>query len=233
MGPAMVDDMTNEKLVIIGCGGLGREVLWAARRAQTQSSPALLGFATDAAYAPEDGALIDGLPFLGPIGPGLLALQPEAPTHFICAVGENGPRQRICEQLEALGLKPHSVIDPSVIIGPEVQVGPGTYVGAGCILSPSAELGRHVVVNHHCSIGHGSRVGAFAQVCPGARISGWAQLGEGVLVGSNGVVAPKVVIGAWSILGAASLASRALPAGVTALGIPAKILFRKPLTPTP
>jgi acetyltransferase-like isoleucine patch superfamily enzyme len=83
-----------------------------------------------------------------------------------------------------------------------------------------------VVVNQCCTIGHDSIVENFAQVCPGARISGWVKVGEGTLLGSNSVAAPRVTLGSWAVLAASSFASQNLLDGVTALGIPAKPLFK-------
>jgi sugar O-acyltransferase (sialic acid O-acetyltransferase NeuD family) len=221
--------MKNIRLVIAGCGGLGQEVLWAARRAESQAPDQtvdILGFCAE--ISPPEGTEIAGLPFLGLVDSRLLNAPSKRPTHFICAIGDNLARKRICGALEALGLEPWTVVDPSVIVGPSVSLGLGTYIGAGSILSPGSRIGHYVVVNHACSIGHDSIMGDFSQACPGTRVSGWAAIGEGALLGSNAVVAPKVSIGAWSILGAVSLASRDIPPGVTALGTPAKIVFQKP-----
>ena len=225
--------MKNIRLVIAGCGGLGQEVLWATRRSQAQTSDSfldILGFCDD--VPPPGNMGLEGLPFLGLIDNDLLGIKPNRPTHFICAIGNNLARKRVCGVLEAMGLEPWTVIDPSVIVGPSVKLGSGSYVGAGSILSPGSGLGHHVIVNHACSIGHDSILSDFSQACPGTRVSGWASVGEGALLGSNSVVAPKVSIGAWSILGAVSLASRDIPTGVTALGTPAKIVFQKPQPPT-
>lgn len=225
--------MKSIRLVIAGCGGLGQEVLWAARRAKCQASDQIvdiLGFCAE--IAPPENTEIAGLPFLGLVDSELLNGLSNRPTHFICAIGDNLTRKRICEALEALGLEPWTVVDPSAIVGPSVSLKPGTYIGAGSILSPNSCIGHHVVVNHACSIGHDSVLGDFSQACPGTRVSGWASVGEGALLGSNAVVAPKVSIGEWSILGAVSLASRDIPPGVTALGTPAKIVFQKPQPPT-
>jgi sugar O-acyltransferase (sialic acid O-acetyltransferase NeuD family) len=221
--------MGREKVIIVGFGGLGREILWTARRAQKQAgdfSAEILGYTEKT--APGTSPVVDGLPCLGLEGPRLLDLKPEAPTHFICAIGENRKRKQLCEQLEAMGLKPMSVIDPSVIIAPGVSVGEGSYVAAGSILSPGSTLGRHVVVNQGCTIGHDSSLGDYAQACPGSRVSGWVKVGEGALLGSNAVAAPRVSIGAWSTLAAASFASRDLADGVVAIGVPAKLLFKNP-----
>jgi sugar O-acyltransferase (sialic acid O-acetyltransferase NeuD family) len=225
--------MNNVRLVIAGCGGLGQEVLWTARRAQSQApdqSADILGFCAET--SPSGSTEVAGLPFLGLIDGELLNLLPNRPTHFICAIGDNLARKRVCGALEALGLEPWTIVDPSVIVGPSVSLGFGTYIGAGSILSPGSRIGHHVVVNHACSIGHDSVLGNYSQACPGTRVSGWASIGEGAMLGSNAVVAPKVSIGAWSILGAASLANRDVPTGVTALGTPAKIVFQKPQPPT-
>jgi sugar O-acyltransferase (sialic acid O-acetyltransferase NeuD family) len=224
--------MPNERVIIVGCGGLGREVLWAARRAQAQTpdwTAEIVGFTAET--APHGNQSLDGLPFLGLTSKGLLEVSPAAPTHFICAIGDNRARKRLCGILESLGLIPFTVIDPSVAIGPMVEIGYGSYIGAGSIISPSSRIGRHVVINHACSIGHDSNMGDFSQACPGTRISGWVQVGEGALLASNAVAAPKVSIGPWAILGASSMASRDLPAEATAIGIPAKIVFQRPSPP--
>lgn len=214
--------MSNEKIIIAGFSALGREVLWVAHRAQAQTpgwTAEILGYTETA--APEAGAGVDGLPYLGMEGPGLLELEPR-PSHFICAIGDNHVRQRVCALLESLGLEPFSVIDPSVIIGPGVTVGAGSYVAPGSILSPDSTLGRHVLINQHVSIGHDAVLGDFAQACPGARVSGWAKVGEGAFLGSNAVVSPRISVGPWSSLGACSFARQNIPERVTAVGNPAR-----------
>lgn len=225
--------MTLKRLVIVGCGGLGLEVLWAVRRREIQIPDRdleILGFSAE--FHPTGVREIAGLPFLGLTNGNLMELDPIAPTHYICAVGDNQARKRICAILEAMGLKPFSVIDPAVVIGPEVDIGQGVYIGAGSTLSPGSRIGHHVVVNHACSIGLDSTLGNFSQACPGTRILGSAEIGEGAILGSNSVVDSKVIVGDWSTLGAASLASQNVPPMATALGVPAKIVFQRKPTPT-
>lgn len=221
------------RLVIFGAGGLGREVLWAARRMTellAENPLNILGFFDDTPDA--IGREIHGVPVLGAASSELLGTLSSRPTHYICAIGNNEARRQICARMDALDLQPATVIDPSVILGPGVRIGPGCYVGAGCILSPDSTLGSHVVVNHSSTIGHDAKVGDFAQICPGGRLSGWALVEEGALVGTNAVLAPKAVLGAWATLGAASMVNRQVPPHATALGVPAKIIFTKPTPPS-
>ena len=213
-----------KRLVIIGAGGQGKEVLWAAKRGQLQGAEiAVEGFCDDAPNL--QAGTYCNLPLLGAIEAAASRLQGK--IHYNCAIGNNAVRAKIVQRAERFGWEPLSIVDPLVLVAPGVVLGEGSYVGAGTILSPDAILGRHVLVNHDCSIGHDSQLGDFVQVCPGGRISGFAVLGEGAFVGSNGVVGPGVTVGAWASLGANSFAIRAVTAATTAVGNPARAVFAR------
>ena len=212
-----------KKLVIIGAGGLGREVAWAARAANSKSPEfELCGFCDDDPL--KSGGEEGGMPILGTVED--CARRLAGPVWFACAIGDNKRREAVAARAEQAGWRPATVVDPSVVVGPGAGVGEGTYVAALCVLSPNSRIGRHVIVNHGCSIGHDSRIGDFSQVCPGGRISGFCVLGRGAFVGSNGVVAPGAGLGDFAVLGAASFTARDIPAGATAVGNPARVLFR-------
>ena len=217
-----------KQFVIIGAGGLGQEILWAAaNRHAVLPQFDFLGFCDDAPL--RQSGNYRGLPLLGSPEEAARALTGE--VFFVCGIGNNFARQDLVERADRLGWKAESVIDPSVLIAPGVRVGAGTYVGAFSILAPGAALGGHVIVNHGCSIGHDSILGEFSQVCPGGRVSGHVELGRGAFLGSNAVVAPGVALGAWARLGAASFAVRDIPSGATAVGNPARIVFNGPAKP--
>lgn len=212
----------RQRLVIIGGGGLGAEVAWAAAN-MDRRAPAfeILGYSEESSFATVP---VGGYPMLG--APEDVAGRFGSELVFVCAVGINQERRRLVALALALGWTPVSVIDPSVMVAPEARVGVGVYVGLGSSLSPACEVGDHAIVNQHCTIGHHSRVGAFAQVCPGGRISGHATLGEGAFVGSNAVVGPRISMGRGAVLGACSFAAGDIPADVTAVGVPARVVLR-------
>jgi sugar O-acyltransferase (sialic acid O-acetyltransferase NeuD family) len=208
-----------EKLFIIGAGGLGLEVAWAAK---LQKRYALGGFCDDDVQ--KTGQTLASVQIVGTIE--AVAERYQSGIMFLCAIGDNRKRESAVARALAHGWRGGIVMDPSVIIGPDVQLGAGTYVGAGSILSPEAKIGQHVIINHGCSIGHHSRVLDFAQVCPGGRVSGHSILGRAAFMGSNAVVGPGKALGDYAVLGAASFALGDVPAGATAVGNPARILFR-------
>jgi sugar O-acyltransferase (sialic acid O-acetyltransferase NeuD family) len=206
------------KLIIIGAGGAGLEALQVASRMATWS---LLGFADDRPDA--TGGLVGQLPVIGTVAEALGRFAGQA-VHFHCAVGANADRRRLAEIAESLGFIPATLVDPGADVAASATIGAGCYVGPQAFIGPEAVVGRHVLINVGCSVGHHARVGDFSQVCPGARVSGASVLGTGSFIGSNGVVAPGVRVGEWATVGAASLAAREVPAGCSAIGVPARII---------
>ena len=72
-------------------------------------------------------------------------------------------------------------------------------------------------------MGHDTVIGAFSSVMPGAVLSGDVRVGQGVLVGTNATVLEGRTIGDGARIGAGAVVTTDVPAGVTVLGVPARI----------
>lgn len=215
--------MKTARLVILGAGGFGQEIVWAVCNMNAaEPRYEVAGYCDD--DPAKKGLEIYGTPVLGSLEE--VDRGAKEKPRFICAVGNNPDRERIVMRALAAGWLPATVLDPSVIVAEHVSVGEGTYVGAGSILSPYARVGRFVIINHHCSIGHNSTLEDFVQVSPGGRISGGCRIGAGASLGSNAVVAPARSVGCGSTLGACSFAMTDIPDHVTAVGTPARTVLR-------
>ena len=214
----------RKQLVVVGAGGFGQEIVWAARNFnRIHPSYDIVGYCDD--DASKKGKTIYGCKVLG--SPEELDLLVSAKPYYLCAIGNNEIRKRMAERINALGWHAETIIDPSVIAAEYVSLGQGTYVAAGSILSPYANIGDHVIVNHHCSIGHNSVLADFVQVAPGGRVSGAAVLQEGSMMGSNAVVAPGMSVGRGSVVGASSFVVTNVPDFCTVIGNPARVLVTK------
>lgn len=210
----------RKQFVVIGAGGFGQEVIWAARNVNTKHPTFdIIGYCDD--DRSKAGQEIYGQHVLGSVEEvdGTMSVKPA----FVCAIGNNAQRAEVVRRAVKLGWIPVTVIDPSVIVAEGVTVGEGTYVGAGTTLSPYATIGDHVIINHQCSIGHNSVLENFVQVSPGGRVSGGSVLKEGAFLASNAVVAPGRSVGRYATVGACSFAMTDIPDAVTAIGIPARI----------
>ena len=215
---------TRLKLMVIGAGGFGQEVIWAAKCFNCiHPMYDIVGYCDD--DPTKRGRTVYGYPVLGALEEVDRELSPK--PAFVCAVGRNADRKKVVGRALALGWVPVTIIDPTVVVAEGVTVGGGSYVGAGSILSPEARIGSHVIINHACSIGHNSVLEDFVQVSPGGRVSGACRLKEGSMLASNAVLAPGVTLGAFSTLGACSFAMRDIDDHVTAVGNPARIIARR------
>jgi sugar O-acyltransferase (sialic acid O-acetyltransferase NeuD family) len=208
--------MTATPLVIVGAGGHAREMLDVVR-AMNASTPTfdVLGFVDD---GHPDTSLLDqlGTPFLGP-----MSELEKLGAAYVIGVGMPEPRKRIDQQLSALGLEPAVLVHPRASIGADVELGPGSVVCAHASITTHVRTGRHVHLNLGARVAHDSVVADYGTLLPNATVSGDVTLEEGVMLGTNSAVIQGLRVGAWTVVGAGAVVIRDLPAGVTAVGVPA------------
>lgn len=209
-------------LLIIGAGGHGAEI---AAYAQDMSLSVL-------------GALDDGKPegswhttqILGGLQTLPSICDEHLEVHFITAFGSNAVRERVIREIESFGLrnlKPMSLKHHSAWTGFGVDVGEGTLLGPNALVTTRAKIGRHTIINVKASISHDCVVGDFCNVNPGATLCGDVELGAGCYIGAGATIIEKRKIGAGTIVGAGAVVLEDLPPGVTAVGVPARIVKRQ------
>jgi len=211
----------SEPLVIIGSGGYAQEVLWIVDDINARKpSWNFLGF-IDQENLGRKGPTLYGRPVLG--GYDVLAGLPPG-TQFASGVGSPRIRQKVCEAAENRGLIPCTpLIHPTVVTARHVEIGHGTVIGAGSILAPYASIGRHCAINLHVTVGHDSKIRDYCVLSPGARVSGNAVLEQGVFMGTNATIYVDRHVGAGATVAANSFLLTNLGAGLSAIGIPAKV----------
>jgi acetyltransferase EpsM len=210
----------SNRLVIVGAGGLGIEVLWAAR---LMGGWGELGFVDD--DPDRTGPVVGGVPVLGNTEE--VAERFGRDARFLVAVGSNRLRQQLARRLLAQGLQPATLIHPAARLAPDASVGAGSYLASGVTLAPLSAIGNHVLVNTNAVIGHECRIGDFSQICPGAIVTGRCRLGEGSYVGSNAALHPGTEVGDWGCVGACSFVTTQVEPGQTVLGNPARPVFQR------
>jgi sugar O-acyltransferase (sialic acid O-acetyltransferase NeuD family) len=197
-------------LIVVGAGGHAKVVVATARAA---------GFHVTAVV--DDAPARRGAPLLGIAvsGPSEPILQ-DPRAQVVLAIGDNAARRR-----RAAGARCRftSVVHPSAILDPTVQLGAGSVVFAGAVIQPDTVLGAHAIVNTAASIDHDCVLGEAVHVAPGTRLAGNVTLGDEVFLGIGVVVIPGVSIGARTSVGAGAAVVHDLPAGVLAVGVPARV----------
>jgi sugar O-acyltransferase (sialic acid O-acetyltransferase NeuD family) len=215
---------TRERLIIIGAGGHGSELASYIRDIETSTPLELLGFIDDERH----GKNFCGFEILGGLSnlPDISG-QDGRPLRYITAVGNNPVRRNIVERIEELGLEnlsPWTLRHPTVSIGQGVVVGDGTCLAPGAILTTRIRMGRHCIVNVKASVSHDCVLGDFVNINPAATICGNVTIEHGAYVGAGATIKERMAIGEDAVIGAGSVVIQDVPAGVTVVGVPARIV---------
>ena len=105
-----------------------------------------------------------------------------------------------------------------------ITIGDGTFVNFDCIMLDVAPI----AIGAACQLATRIQLLTAAHpIDPGPRRIGWEYaepitIGDNVWLGGGVVVCPGVTIGDDTVVGAGSVVTRDLPAGVVAVGVPAK-----------
>lgn len=208
-------------VVILGAGGMARELFWLFLEANAEKRQwNVLGFLDDKPQL--EGAVICDSPVLGKMD--WLERNTCRDVHLICSAGDPHARRILAERGTELGYRFCNAIHPSARLSQWVELGAGTIVTAGCVVTTHIRLGAHALVNLNTTIGHDSVIGAYCNINPGCRISGSVTLGDGVYFGTGAVIIQGKNVGEWTTIGAGAVVTSDIPAHVTAVGVPCRIV---------
>jgi sugar O-acyltransferase (sialic acid O-acetyltransferase NeuD family) len=203
-----ISDM-NQAISILGAGGHAAVVI---------STLLACGVRIDGVY--DDDASLIGTFVLGvPVLDTIKSLPDDFSGPAIIAVGNNKVRCALAKRFPQCEWM--TAVHPRAYVHESVVLGAGCVVFAGGVVQPRAKLGDHVIVNTGATVDHDCRIGDFAHVAPGCHLAGNVALGTGVFMGIGSVVIQGVRISEWTTVGAGGVVIRDLPAGITAVGVPA------------
>ena len=204
-------------IVLVGAGGLGREVLNYVREA-IRPSPHMRvkGFLDDDPGASRPDRC--EVPILGSIAD--YRIEPQ--DRFVMTIGDCVKRAELTRKMEARGARFMTITHPTAYVAPNATVGNGCIVGPFCAIGSEAQVGDHVLLTWYSSLAHDSNCGSFAVLSPYSTANGGAILEEGVFLGTHAVIHPKIRVGAGSKVASGSVVYRDVPPNSMALGNPAK-----------
>jgi sugar O-acyltransferase (sialic acid O-acetyltransferase NeuD family) len=160
-------------------------------------------------------------------GKGEDLLRSTADCEAFVAIGDAEARLAWIARLEKAGLALASIVHPRAIVSAGASVAAGVLIVAGAVVNIGARLDEGVIVNTGASVDHDCVIGAGAHICPGAHLAGNVEVGRGAWVGIGAAVRQGVKIGAGATIGAGAVVIHDIPAGVTAIGAPAKPASQK------
>lgn len=211
------------KIVILGAGGLAREVYWVCCDINKVgvNNIEVLGFIDE--NRANWGKELCGIPILSGFQ-WFNSTNKKREVKVICAVGSPRAKKSLVEKSEQIGLSFSTIIHPSVQAAKYLEIGTGAVITAGCILTTQIKIGNHVYLNLDTTIGHDVIIEDFVNLAPGCHISGNVILREGADLGTGAVILQGITIGKWSTIGAGAVVIDNIPDDAVAVGMPAKVI---------
>ncbi len=176
-----------KNIVIIGAGGMGKEVAWLIENINIQAPIwNLLGYIEDEKYNDNWGKIINGYPVLG----GNKWIQEyDKELYIICAIGKSNLRRSVYENLSKYkNAKLATLIDPSVRIDKTINIGEGSIICRNCTITVNTTIGNGVLMNTGASVGHDSHVGNYCTFLTNAIAAGHTTFGECCDIGSGAFI---------------------------------------------
>jgi sugar O-acyltransferase (sialic acid O-acetyltransferase NeuD family) len=201
-------------LLIMGAGGLGRELYGWIAGAGTDLQP--IGFCDDT-----PGVELGRFGIDLPVGPPEEIIPRFPGAKFLIAIGAGTAREKLASRLINLGIEPATFVHPSVIMGPNVEIGEGSIVCPATVITTEVRIGRFVLVNCSCNIGHDVTIGDYSTLLGNNAVNGSVTLGSHVNMGSGSLIHPKLRVGDGATIGIGSVVIRNVATGTSVFGVPA------------
>ncbi len=169
-------------IVIVGTGGLGREVLGLLLEInKVKVKWNIKGFYDD--FTEEKK--VNDYPVLGTLKD-LKQLKDQISA--VVAIGNPKIKKEIIKDISKSNIQYPILIHPSVVLYSEkyITLGEGVVIGANSVLTTNIDIEKHVYINTAVVVAHDNHIKSYSMLMPTVAISAGAVIGESVYVG-NGV----------------------------------------------
>ncbi|MBK9249847.1 MAG: NeuD/PglB/VioB family sugar acetyltransferase [Ignavibacteria bacterium] len=207
-----------KSIVILGAGGFARELMWLI---ESIGNWKILGFIRSESQG--EITELHGYRNYPTIGFFTKDYPNYADIYFCLGAGSPKVKESMDYEARAYGLVPcPALVHPDVKLHPSIQLSENVVLCEGASLTVDITIGYGTMLNLHCTVGHDTKIGDFCTFSPGVHLSGNVVVENNVECGTNSSVLPYCTLGVGCVLGAGAVAVKSIPAGVVAVGIPAK-----------
>lgn len=216
--------MSSAVYAVYGASGCGRGVMPVAReqlRRQGVSGDRLVFVDDNSELAVVNGHRV--MPYAE-----FLAIE-AVERYAVLAIANSAAREKLAVQCTADGVWPWSVSAANAVVMDDVLVGDGAVLCPFVTLTSNIRIGRHFQANLYSYVEHDCVIGDYVTFAPGVKCNGNVVIEDHVYVGSGAMIKQgrpgrPLQIGRGAVIGMGAVVTRDVPAGVTVVGNPARLI---------
>lgn len=216
-----------EVYAIYGASGCGRSLMPVARQQlQRQNIDATIYFIDDNLT---EEIQINGHRALNYTA--FKALKAEKKSVLI-AIANSQVREKLANKLQQDQMTLWSVQANNVVLMDEIAIAPGAALSPFVTITSNIKIGKCFHANLYSYVEHDCVIGDYVTFAPGVKCNGNIHIEDHAYIGTGAVIKQgtpdkPLVIGKGAVVGMGAVVTKSVPAGVTVVGNPARILEKK------
>jgi sugar O-acyltransferase (sialic acid O-acetyltransferase NeuD family) len=206
----------KHRLLIIGAGGLGRQLEHYLELISDQNKDWEL-----AGYIDDDmKALVNKGSDYKVLG-NIQSFPFKVDDYIVIGIADIKSKKKIINTLKNK-VRFFTYISEASLIGKNVTIGEGSIVCPGVKIGSNVNIGTFNLINLNCIVGHDSVMGDHCSIMPHVDIGGGARIGKNVFMGTKATVSPLLEVHDDTYLGVGSIVIKNITEPGTYFGNPAR-----------
>jgi len=217
--------MSDKLIGVYGASGFGKEVMPLVRAQFTELNKEYFVFIDD-----------------GQANTDLNGYQVLSYTDFInnsktdkrvtIAIANSQVREKLVARLDQDSVQHLEIQAANTVILDEVEMGEGSLLCPFTCITSNIKIGKFFHANIYSYVAHDCIIGDYVTFAPGVKCNGNIHIEDHAYIGTGAVIKQgtpdrPLVIGKGAIVGMGAVVTKSVPAGVTVVGNPARILEKK------
>ena len=148
------------------------------------------------------------------------------------AIANSLVREKLVARLNQDNVQHLEIQAANTVILDEVEIGEGSLLCPFTCITSNIKIGKFFHANIYSYVAHDCVIGDYVTFAPGVKCNGNIHIEDHAYIGTGAVIKQgtpdkPLVIGKGAVVGMGAVVTKSVPAGVTVLGNPARILEKK------
>ena len=148
------------------------------------------------------------------------------------AIANSQVREKLVARLNQDNVQHLEIQAANTVILDEVEMGEGSLLCPFTCITSNIKIGKFFHANIYSYVAHDCIIGDYVTFAPGVKCNGNIHIEDHAYIGTGAVIKQgtpdkPLVIGKGAVVGMGAVVTKSVPAGVTVVGNPARILEKK------